>query len=230
MISVCMATFNGCLYIQEQLVSILQQLSEKDEVVIVDDHSNDNTVEIVQKLKDKRIRTIENQSNVGPIRSFQRAIENSRGDYIFFADQDDIWLDGKIDKVMKSFKEGADLVVHDSKVTDANLKVISNSWNNYNQNKFRKSYIWTIIKNPFTGADMAITRNILRVIMPFPKKIPMHDWWIGCVCQKMHLKICILRDPLILYRRHGNNVTGKAHQPWQMIKNRLNLVAKVWRR
>ena len=70
MISVCMATYNGEKYIKEQLSSILNQLSEKDEIIISDDSSTDKTVEIIESFQDKRIKILKNNTRAGKIQSF----------------------------------------------------------------------------------------------------------------------------------------------------------------
>src|SRR5450759_5141604 len=91
MISICMASYNGSRYIERQLLSILCQLGEADEVILVDDHSSDATLEVVERLSDKRIKIYRNGSNEGVLRTFERAIGLASGDIIFLSDQDDVW-------------------------------------------------------------------------------------------------------------------------------------------
>lgn len=95
MISVCMAAYNGEKYIKEQLLSILKQIGPNDEVVISDDGSKDRTKDIVDSLNDKRIRYVENKNKHGFTHNFENALQIAQGDYIFLADQDDIWRDDK---------------------------------------------------------------------------------------------------------------------------------------
>lgn len=223
MITVCMATYNGEKYIKQQLASILGQLSSKDEVIIVDDCSQDGTLFTINAFNDDRIKIISNSVNIGPIKSFEKALKSSQGDYIFLADQDDVWLSNKVSTVLHCFKhDKADLVVHDATVVDNNLKPISPSWNTYNHNRFGKSWFSTLTKNPFTGANMAFSRRVLEACVPFPKKIPMHDWWIGGVCQQSGFKISLVNHSLMMYRRHGSNVTGNGHQIKKMLVNRIH--------
>lgn len=95
MISVCMAAYNGEKYIKDQLSSILKQIGPNDEVVISDDGSKDKTKNIVDSLNDTRIRYVENRNKHGFTHNFENALRLAQGDYIFLADQDDIWLDNK---------------------------------------------------------------------------------------------------------------------------------------
>ena len=77
-ISVCMACYHGEQYIEEQIASILPQLSAEDELIIIDDHSSDRTGQIVQKMDDPRIRYVFNEKNLGVNRSFEKAIRMAK--------------------------------------------------------------------------------------------------------------------------------------------------------
>lgn len=228
MISVCMATYNGARFVEAQLKSILDQLRASDEVVIVDDGSTDETVEMIKQLKDSRVQLIENTSNHGPIGGFMKAIQHAKGDYLFLSDQDDVWLPDKVDKVMAAFeKQQAKLVVHDGIVTDQSLKPIDNSWNHFSHRIPSHSLLKTLIKNGYTGAMMAFSRELVPLILPFPKNLPMHDWWIAVVALKHHMKIVVLSDKLMYYRRHAGNVTGRHKQIPEMIRFRLRMLASL---
>src|SRR4051812_45092837 len=95
-ISVCMATFNGEKYVARQLESIFGQLSSSDELVIVDDCSTDGTVETIKCFNDPRLILHINERNRREVYSFSRAIQLAKGGMIFMADQDDVWIDGRL--------------------------------------------------------------------------------------------------------------------------------------
>ena len=109
MISIAMTTYNGELYIERQLYSILNQTLSADEIVICDDRSKDKTVEIVkafiERTRDRRILLIENQQNLGYTRNFYKAISMTTGDYIFLADQDDERHPDKLERSLQIMKE-----------------------------------------------------------------------------------------------------------------------------
>jgi glycosyltransferase involved in cell wall biosynthesis len=88
-VSVCVATYQGERFVAAQLQSILTQLSDGDEVIIVDDHSMDTTCERIVALGDSRIRLIRHDANRGVAESFEEAISQASGDVIFLSDQDD---------------------------------------------------------------------------------------------------------------------------------------------
>ena len=101
MISVCVATYNGEKFIREQIESILCQLSSDDEIIVSDDGSTDGTIVIINCIGDKRIRIIEGPRKHSPTFNFENALKEAKGDYIFLADQDDVWKTNKVEVCMK---------------------------------------------------------------------------------------------------------------------------------
>lgn len=204
MISVCIATYNGEGYISEQLDSILKQLSLNDEIIISDDSSTDNTLEIIRSYQDKRIRIFSNNKFHSPIFNFENALKQAKGDYIFLADQDDVWLPNKVGIMIKYLNNGFDLVLSDGKIVDKDLNIISNSI--YSLLDSKRGFIHNFIHNSYSGSRMAFTRELLNFVLPFPPKIAMHDIWIG-LCAELYFKPLFISDKLILYRKHGDNVS-----------------------
>lgn len=223
-ISVAMATYNGEKYIKEQLESILKQLSDSDEVIISDDGSIDNTRKIIEEFNDKRIKIIDGPKK-GIKQNFANAIKNCNGKYIFLADQDDIWLDNKVDKVLSFFKNNITCVLHDAKIVDSNLNIIDTSFFKYRKTKLGK--INNIIKNSYIGCCMAFDSKLKDKILPIPNNIEMHDQWIGLISEK-YGKSVLLNEQLILYRRHNNNNSSfKHHGIIKMIRNRKNIIKRL---
>lgn len=203
MISVCLATYNGEKYIKEQLDSILLQLEKNDEVIVSDDSSGDKTVEIINSYNDSRIKVFENQKFKSPIFNFEHALKQSRGDIIILADQDDLWKDNKIELIKKYMIE-YDLVLSDADIIDEKGNILHESF--YKVNGSKNGFIKNIVKNSYLGCTMAFNRKILDKSLPFPKDLPMHDWWIGLIGE-MYGKTYFIEDKLISYRRHGNNAS-----------------------
>src|SRR5882724_1575202 len=100
-VSVCLATHNGALYLKEQLDSILDQLNNKDELVISDDGSTDDTLEIIHSYKNDQIKLLPNRKFNSPVKNFEYALASCKNEIIFLADQDDVWRSEKID-IMKA--------------------------------------------------------------------------------------------------------------------------------
>lgn len=211
-ISVVMATYNGAKYIYDQVSSILTQLSEGDEIIISDDSSTDDTLNIVRDFKDPRIKIYINQYSRGPIQNFENALLKSTGDYIFLADQDDVWYENKIAMVVDKLKY-YDCVVHNADIVDEDLNFKKVTL--FDIYRSKKGIFKNIYKNSFVGCCMAFNKKILNKALPFPPQIPMHDSWIGLVSEK-NGKSLFLNETLIYYRDHGNNATttgsGKSNQ------------------
>jgi len=202
MISVCMATFNGACFISHQLDSILIQLSIEDEIIISDDNSTDNTVELIQSYNDERIKLFINPQK-GIISNFENALNQSSGEYIFLSDQDDVWCKGKVDKMIHVL-QNVDLVVTDAIVVDEFGNEMTNSF--FEVNNTKPGFIRNIINPSYLGCAMAFKKEVKRYILPFPSDIPMHDIWIGSLVALMG-NVIFLNDKLILYRRHGKNAS-----------------------
>ncbi len=226
-ISVCMAVRNGANFIEQQIASILPQLGENDEFVIVDDASQDNTIDIIEGFRDKRIRIVRQNPNRGVVQSFGRALEEARGEIVFLTDHDDIWRADKVEKFLEMFTAHADLtvVVSDLVIIDAAGKVTSGP--KFATRKFHGGLFHTLLRNSYQGSAMAVRRSILGYCLPFPSDIPIHDVWIGLV-NRFVGKAGFISEPLLLYRRHGKNDSPDTHAPLsQMIRWRWALVKNL---
>lgn len=225
MITVCMATYNGEKYIKEQLESILPQLAHNDEVIVSDDGSTDSTIDIIKSVSDNRIKIIKNLHQHSPISNFENALREAKGNYIFLADQDDVWKKDKI-KICLKWLQNYDCIISDAEVTDEKLNVISASL--YQMLNIKKGRLYnTIRKNGYTGCCMAFNKQVKDASLPFPKDIPMHDIWIGNVAAYMY-QVKFIDDKLIYFRRHekANSCNGKSskYSIWKQCMFRWHII------
>lgn len=225
-----MAVYNGEKYISDQIKSIIVQLRENDELVISYDDSSDKTLDIIKSFadSDSRIKLFPGP-NKGVIANFENAIKRCMNECIFLSDQDDIWTEDKVKCVLKEFEDNkVDLVIHDARIVDENLNQVNESF--FNLRKCKKGLIKNIVKNSYIGCCMAFKSSLKKYILPFPHNIPMHDQWIGLIAEhKGNVKF--LDKKLILYRRHGNNLSSSSHSGVkQMIAWRYNIVKEYMRR
>lgn len=202
-ISVCMASYNGGLYIKDQLESILCQLESDDEIIISDDGSTDNTIDVINSFCDNRIKLfLSSFHNLNM--NFEFSLKQATGDFIFLSDQDDIWLPNKVNIMLSALKE-YDLVSSDCYVVNSKLDVISNSL--YNSTKRNKKGFWNnFIKCNYIGCCMAFKKSILDKAIPFPKGLICHDVWIGLVAEAFG-NPTFIDEQLIYYRRHQANAS-----------------------
>ncbi|MBD5195189.1 MAG: glycosyltransferase family 2 protein [Bacteroidales bacterium] len=224
-ISVCMATFNGAAYIKAQIDSILSQLGQEDELVISDDSSTDNTVEIIENYADSRIRLLVNKrdkKNIEPVKlvttNFENALKHATGDIIFMSDQDDVWKNDKVEKMVGMLQK-YDYVVSDCYVTDSELNVKSES--RFNGSLTKNKWKALIAPTPWQGSCAAFTRQVLQKALPFPEGLQSHDRWIGYI-GSFCFRSYIMDEPLIYYRRHEDNTSSATTQ-----KSRNGLAYKI---
>lgn len=204
MISVCMATYNGEKYIKEQLSSILSQLSEKDEIIVSDDSSTDKTVEIIESFQDKRIKILKKNKFRQPNLNFENALKYSKGDIIFLSDQDDVWVENKVEIILNQLKK-YDLIVSDAFITDEKLNITNESL--FSEVNSNRGILKNIIKNTYYGCCMAFKRKVLKKALPFPKTREIgHDLWLGIIADR-YFKVKFLKEKLIYFRRHENTLT-----------------------
>lgn len=231
MISVCMATFNGGKFIREQLESILSQLPLDAEIIIADDGSTDDTLLVVDSLNESRIRVLPAERHLGVIYNFERALRASKGEIVFLADQDDVWLPGKVEMCLAALNE-ADLVMHDAFLLGLS-DAFESAWGRNGKlsdiRTYRNGVVANWWKNSFTGCCMAFRRKVLDKALPFPKNLPMHDQWLGVVAEK-YFKVSYVDEPLVDYRQHSSNATHIEKSPagvLQKIKWRVDLLKAI---
>lgn len=242
MISVCIATHNGEKYIKEQIDSILSQLNRNDEIIISDDGSTDNTLQIIMSYKEPRIHLVRflqpysssvhkfNRQQLNTLyasRNFENALMYSKGDYIFLCDQDDVWYPEKVKNIMSCLKT-YDIVKHDFSTIDSAGTLIRES--NYIADSQRKRSLLFLIKYlPFRGCCMAFNRKVLTRALPFPRICLQHDSWIGMVARINDYSFFYYDKPLIFHRLHGDNVS-ELETPNSLnykVKYRLKLIFQV---
>lgn len=209
-VSVCMATHNGAAYLNEQIESILVQLGVEDELLISDDQSSDETVHLIQTFGDPRIRFLGTQRFNSAVLNFEHALRHATGQYIFLADQDDVWMPDKVARMISEL-QSVDLVVSDCTFINENGALIGESY--YEAYRSGKGVVKNFIKNTYLGNCMAFRRSVLTKILPFPDALYKasqlalyHDVWIGLVAN-IWFRVRFIPDKLSAYRRHGANAS-----------------------
>lgn len=223
-VSIAMCTYNGEKYLQEQLDSIVAQTRLPDELVICDDGSTDKTVTIIKDFATKANFPVYlhiNNCNLGSTKNFEKAISLCVGDIIFLADQDDVWLGNKLEKIETIFINSpeTDAIFTDALVVDERLRRISSSlwaeigFDKEKQNKILSKDAFELLAegNVATGATVAFRKKYKDHVLPIPddfsNQFRIHDGWIMLAISSIG-KIAIVSEPLIAYRQHENNQIG----------------------
>lgn len=215
-IAILLSTYNGELYLKDQVESIIKQNYRNWNLYIRDDGSKDSTVDIIKYFVQtySNIHFVEDNQNKGAALSFLYLLEVVEADYYMFCDQDDIWLHNKIDSVLQILKNNENknpfLVFSDAKVVDQNLNIISNSFWKYN-----KTPPSLIVKNPYyisvfncaPGCTMIFNKELKKKLYDYDDNIIMHDWYIMIKALQNGI-VKYSEEPLILYRQHQNNTLG----------------------
>ncbi|ENX3948378.1 glycosyltransferase family 2 protein [Photobacterium damselae] len=227
MIDIVIATYNGSKYIEEQLLSILNNVNFKiliNKVIITDDSKDDETKKIVANLFKKNdianmLIYVRNSESLGACRNFFNGLTYTESEYVMFCDQDDIWLEHKIIDEFNLIKRLEDdknipcLVFTDSCVVDSHLNTINNSFFNYqNHNpKWTENFNNILIQNIAPGCTMLVNRSALdKLKFTDNKCILMHDWWLLLICGAFG-KIGFINSATMLYRQHEHNVVGAGY-------------------
>ncbi len=225
MISVVMATYNGERFIREQLLSIFNQTMSVDEIIICDDNSRDNTVQIIKNIqkeyKNIDIRLIQNNNNLGYKLNFKKALSFCAADFIFLCDQDDIWLENKVEVMMQIMN------------VNKNIKVLASTYDLINENdnpihidinpKFSNKNMYKckvksnalvrvpferlIVENSFQGCALCICKEVNEKFQRCFSVDFHHDWLINLLASEQN-GMYFLNVPLFHYRIHSKNTIG----------------------
>lgn len=181
-----------------------------DEVVIVDDFSTDGTFEFLKTIDDPRIRLFRNECNKGVNSTFERAISLANNEIIFLADQDDIWLEGRVGLMVNKLLDAGVMVV------SSNFELMDRDGQRMSANSYRKlrdndstRYFLNLIgiffaRRNYYGCAMAIRKDIVDIILPLPKFVESHDLWIAMASNLMGSNLHISSSTLVR-RIHGEN-------------------------
>ncbi|MFJ4037661.1 glycosyltransferase [Microbacterium sp. NPDC090007] len=213
-VSVCMAAYNGARFIEEQIASILSQLVMGDELIVIDDGSRDDTVDRVRRFADNRIRLVINESNVGYVRTFEKAIGLASNEVLFLSDQDDRWIPARVESMVAALND-VDLVVSNfasfggelTRVQRMRLKASdSGRW-------FSNIFWMWVGTRPYYGCCMAFRKELVDDLLPFPEYLSeTHDQWIGYVANARH-SVRHLEVNTVDRRVHDANSSARGNRP-----------------
>ncbi len=231
-VAILLSTYNGSEFLTSQLNSLFTQSHAFIKVIVRDDGSQDNTLDV---LNNYDVKLLPPSKNLGSKDSFSAllnyAIANTDADYFMFCDQDDVWDADKVEKTLDQMrrmeKQDADmpLLVHtDLEVVDESLSTIAASMWQYeytlpDNNAFSR----LLIQNTVTGCTVMINRPLAKKCLNIPDGAIMHDWWIGLVASQFG-QIGFVAEPTIKYRQHGKNTIGAKGFKVNTLRHTLGLI------
>lgn len=230
-LSVCIATYNGEKFIDLQLQSIIKQLDDDDEIIIVDDCSTDNTLKIIKSISNFRIKIFLNEINKGHVYSFGRALELASNDIIFMSDQDDIWLDGRI-TLMKNKLLNANVMLLSSNTNfidskgnkiDYNLNHLSIETSNKYISNIKDIFLG---KGYYYGCAMALKKELKNLILPIPNYVESHDLWIALAANIKKSNIHC-NESTLNRRIHGGNASIVSRKLLNKLWSRIIFIISI---
>lgn len=229
LVSIAMCTYNGERFIAQQMQSILDQTYSNLEIVVADDVSSDGTISILRRFQqlDSRIRIIENDKNLGFVRNFQHVLQECKGDYIALADQDDVWLPSKIATMYEEI--GDNLLLYSSvSLIDDNGHMLPGEFPRANRIDGRCG-LSLILGNCVTGHACLIRAELLKLALPIPEGLWVHDQWLAIVAGSTG-RMKASSQVLSLYRKHDNNaILGKNKRQRRLLSKREKNTEKTER-
>lgn len=217
-ISVAMCTYNGELFLAQQLESMLIQTVLPDELIVCDDGSTDQTLEILDRFAKTAPFTVgifkNNQQPLGSTKNFEKAINLCSGEIIVLSDQDDVWMPNKIEVLEKAINGGAGLVFSDAELVNENLTPLGYSlfdslhFNKKERLEISHNLFFNILmrRNIVTGAATAFAKKHVKFIVPISNNW-IHDAWIALLISSVD-KVAIINQNLFKYRQHSKNQIG----------------------
>ena len=184
----------------------------------------------IAAFNDPRIRVKRHKKNEGVIVSFDDAVRFANGDIIFFADQDDIWAADKVEEVLAAFASDERVSIVSTAISVIDEKGLPIQDATYSKRPpFSSGFFANLYANRFQGSAMAVRRTLLPHVLPFPRDCSfVHDEWIGLRNALLRGRVIHLPQPLLLYRRHGNN-DSRPRSIYGKIKKRTEILLALAR-
>lgn len=218
-VSVAMTTYNGSLYLREQLDSLYSQTLKPYEVVVVDDNSQDGTSGILEEYRIKYgLQYYINDTNLGVNKNFEKALQQCSGEYVIFCDQDDIWFPTKIESTlttMLQIENGQPAIVSSKCIdVDSNLNILRE----YRYEDSSRMVDTVIGRGNSQGCSLMLNRNLINILKPFPDTKPLYDVYVSLIAAFTGIKYN-KGEKLMYYRHHENNVLAKINNEVKIKSN-----------
>ncbi len=214
LVSVIMSVYNGDIFLQKAIDSILNQTYPHLEFIIIDDNSNKQTKDILSNINDERVKIIFNDENIGLTRNLNTAIDYCKGKYIARMDADDICLPNRIEQQVAFLETNTELAGTASWIEmideNENIKGIWSDDRKYHS----ESDLYAVLtkKNVIAHPTVMLRADILKKYRYNELQKHSQDWdlWLRLFADGYRIRK--LTETLLLYRVHESSVTSQQKQ------------------
>lgn len=251
MISIIMGTYNGGVFLSEQIESILAQAATDWRLFIFDDGSSDDTEAIARAYEEKfpeKIKFFRNEANHGAKGNFFQGLmrvfkkEAPDSEYFAFSDQDDVWDRKRLSLGLEKMKEVEGdgslpvAVFSDVKLVNKELEVLKESYfSTAKLDKKKLDFASLLMENKAIGGTMLLNSRMVRLeaeaeekMGTYPKKAKMHDWWFALLGSGLG-RVGFIEEATEAYRQHETNVVG-GESFFSYVKNRIFSFTEIRKR
>jgi glycosyltransferase involved in cell wall biosynthesis len=230
-ISICISTYNGQLFFDEQINSILNQTYKDFEIIIRDDGSSDDR--FIEQLKEyeKQYNNVKVylEPNIGVAQSFFELFKKVplSSDFVVLADQDDFWYPTRLENTMKFIEKQK---IYSPLLCFCSFEYVDDTLNFISDSPIYKhiGFNNALVQNLAAGCTICINNAALKILLLYtPEKSVIHDWWIYLVVSATGK---VIQEPniSIKYRQHRFNILGGTtsaiEKNKKRLKRKLNLI------
>ena len=206
-VAVVVATYNGATYLRQQLESIVQQTYKPSQIIIVDDDSLDDTLQVANNFAahHPEVMVVQNETRLGYIKNFEKGMLIATASYVALSDQDDIWMPHKLETLLANIGDQM-LAYSDSELIDANGQLLNQKMSSIKNQLAYHTPIMYAIGAWAPGHAMLFKKELIDKAAPFPTLVT-HDFWLGFVAT-CYSRVVYVNEPLVHYRQHAQNAIG----------------------
>ena len=234
-VDILLSTYNGAPYLQQQYDSIFAQTEKNWRLIVRDDGSSDETIQLVRAIANNDTRVVISKCsgvNTGIANSFFSLLQQSTAPFFAFCDQDDYWVPRKLETLLGVMEceplSRPTLVYSDLTIVDENLKEVFPSFMHQQHFSPGRLMVWSnnLLQNTVVGCASMGNRELKHVVFSNPpdnwSDVIMHDWWLAIVASRFGQAI-FEPTSTVLYRQHGKNQLGaKGTDFWRYLTSVIN--------
>ena len=202
-VSVIINCLNGSKFIKKCLKSVINQTYKNLEIIFFDNNSKDNSIELIKKIKDQRIKIFKSKKTIKLYDARNRAVNKSTGEFIAFLDIDDTWHKNKIEKqLLKIYRDDSDIIYTNHWLIGKKKRIFSKT------QLPSDNMTYEILNNyPICISTVLLKKKIFNEIKKFKIKYEIIGDFDLCFRISKKYKFSVIQEPLANYLSHNQNTS-----------------------